>query len=269
MRRWLTRLAVLVAPAAVVPLFALPASPAFAAAPVDYVALGDSYSSGVGAPPYDPASGSCLRSPRGYPQLWATSHTVSSFQFVACGGATTDDVLGSQVAALNANTDLVSITIGGNDVGFASTLSSCVLGSDSACVNAVNAGRTAATTTLPARLDNTYAAIRARAPNARVVVLGYPRLISPTGSCGLFNLSTVKRTALNEGADVLAGVIAGRASAAGFVHVDARARFEGHGACGSSPWINRFNLLSVTESFHPNATGYAQGYLPLLNGVTG
>jgi hypothetical protein len=58
---------------------------------------------------------------------------------------------------------------------------------------------------LPGKLDATYADIRSRAPSARVVGLGYPRLVAPGGSC----LSARKRTALNNGADVLSGVIAG------------------------------------------------------------
>jgi hypothetical protein len=68
---------------------------------------------------------------------------------------------------------------------------------------------------------------------------------------------------------VLHTVISGRAAAAGVRYVDARTRFAGHGACGSSPWINRFSIFRLAESFHPNASGYSQGYLPLLNSVTG
>jgi lysophospholipase L1-like esterase len=250
--------------AAAVPIATL-AAPAHAAAPVDYVALGDSYSSGVGAGPY--LSGGCSRSNNSYAAQWAASHAVSSFGFAACGGAVTGDVVSMQLASVNANTDLVTITIGGNDVGFGDTMVNCTIGSDSACINSVNQGITATNTTLPAKLDTTYAAIRAKAPSARVVVLGYPRLISPTGSCGLFNLSTAKRTALNNGADILSGVIGARAAAAGFTYLDARGPFDGHGACGSSAWINRFNLFAIGDSYHPNAAGYTQGYLVMLNSV--
>ncbi|MGM1064697.1 SGNH/GDSL hydrolase family protein [Saccharothrix sp. Mg75] len=260
MRKRLLRVVCAVLPAALAVV--LTTSTASAAAPVDYVALGDSYSSGTGAPPY--TGGTCFRSPRGYAQLWADTHEVSSFRYAACGGATTDSMT-DQFASLDAGTDLVSITIGGNDIGFASTMLTCVTGSDSACVNAVDAGISQGRTALPAKLDRTYATIRARAPGATVVVLGYPRLVEPAGTC----LSTTKRTALNNGADVLHEVISARATAAGLRYVDARARFAGHGACGRSPWVNSFSLLRLVESFHPNATGYAQGYLPLLNSVTG
>ena len=123
----------------------------------------------------------------------------------------------------------------------------------------------ATTASMTGRLDATYAAIRSRAPNATVVVLGYPRLLEPNGSC----LTATKRAALNRGADALHGVISARATAAGFSYVDARPHFGGHGACGAAPWINRFSILQVVESFHPNAAGYSQGYLALLSGVTG
>lgn len=265
--RRLRRLAVAMVVAAV-PVVALAAlaSPAQAAAPVDYVALGDSYSSGVGAPPY--LSGGCNRSNNSYAAQWANTHSVSSFSFPACGGATTADVQATQVASVTAATDLVTISIGGNDVGFADTMVSCTLGGDSTCVNAVNNGIAATNNTLPGRLDATYAAIKARAPLARVIVLGYPRLISPTGSCGLFNLSTTKRTALNNGADVLSTVIGARAAAAGFTYLDARGPFSTHGACGSSPWINGLNLFALGDSYHPNTAGYTQGYLAMLNSVS-
>jgi len=259
MRRGLRRLGAALAPAAL--LLALAGSPATAAAPVDYVALGDSYSAGTGAPPYQ--LNTCFRSPRGYPARWAASHAVSSFRYVACGAATTDSMT-DQFAALTPDTDLVTITIGGNDVGFFTIVLNCVLGTDSSCAGAVDDGIAAGNTTLPGRLDATYATIRGRAPNATVVVFGYPRLVEPNGNC----LSSAKRAALNRGADALDAVISARAAAAGLRYVDARGQFAGHGACGAAPWINRFSVLQLVESFHPNTTGYGQGYLALLNGVT-
>ena len=106
-------------------------------AAVHYVALGDSYSSGVGAGSYISASGNCERSTDAYPEQWAGSHSPASFVSVACSGATTADVLSSQVSALSTSTTLVSITIGGNDAGFSSVMETCVLESTSSCLNAV------------------------------------------------------------------------------------------------------------------------------------
>ncbi len=238
-----------------------PASPAQAAS-VDYVALGDSYSSGVGAPDL---RGLCLRSPQGYPPLWAQTHQVSSFSFAACGGAETDSVRHFQIWALNSGTDAVTITIGGNDVGFASTMITCTLGSTATCLDAIDRGRAGARSTLPGDLDATYAAIRSRAPSAKVYVLGYPRLFEETECPG--GLSLTKRRALNQAADELSDIIGGRAGAAGFSYLDVRGIFAGHGICASAPWINDFSVS--VNAFHPNAAGYLNGYLPVLTAATG
>ncbi len=238
-------------------------APARAGTGLDYVALGDSYAAGVGAPGLH---GLCLRSAQGYPQLWAGSHPVTSFTPATCSGAVTSDVRTFQVWALGRGTDLVTLTIGGNDVGFADAMLTCTLGSDSSCLKAVADGRDQAVTSLPATLDSTYADVRRHAPNAAVYVLGYPRLFDETATCP-GGLSLVKRQAINQAADVLAGVLAARAAAAGFTFVDVRTAFAGHGLCGPAPWINPF-ALSVS-SYHPTAAGYHDGYLPALDAVTG
>ncbi len=234
------------------------------AATINYVALGDSYSSGVGAGPYDLST--CLRSQKSYAPLWAAANAVTSFKFPACGGAVTSDVINNQVSSLSTSTTLVTITIGGNDAGFADVMTTCRFESTANCTSAVNAAKAFATTTLPGRLDATYAAIRDRAPNARLIVLGYPRLFE-TGWCGLLAMSSTKRQMLNEAADVLAGVTAARAAAAGATFADTRPYFAGHGVCASSPWIK--DVTGVIEAYHPNADGYRYGYLPALNAVTG
>src|SRR3954465_14541131 len=88
------------------------AAPASAASSVDYVALGDSYSSGVGAPGQ---AGLCLRSPTGYPGPRASHTPPKSFTNLACSGAETSDVLAGQAPYIPGGADLISITIGGND----------------------------------------------------------------------------------------------------------------------------------------------------------
>lgn len=235
------------------------AAPARAAS-VDYVALGDSYSSGVGAPGQ---SGLCLRSDYSYAARWAARNNPASFQFLACSGATTDDVLRSQVPAIKAGADLVSITIGGNDAGFAPTVLTCLTASDSACAAKVGQGRTYVANTLPGRLDATYAAIRAKAPGAKVVVLSYP-LIFDTSSV-ICEMSTAKRRAINDGARVLDEMIKQRAEAAGFVYSEVRDEFTGHGVCSSSPYLNGLTIVPPQNSYHPNSGGYANGYLPAFS----
>lgn len=241
------------------------AAPAQAALADRYVALGDSYSSGVGAGSYDGSS--CTRSSRAYGPLWAANHDSPAFLFVACSGATTDDVLARQVSSVTSSTTLATITIGGNDAGFVAVVGTCQLGTDSACRSAVAASTAYATSVLPGKLDRTYAAIKTRAPGARLVVLGYPRLFETSGGCGLLGMSVAKRQALNSGADSLAAIIRSRAAAARATFVDVRSAFAGHGVCGSSPWIN--GIAGLTGAFHPNATGQRSGYLSALTGAIG
>ena len=122
-------------------------------------------------------------------------------------------MLSSQVSALSASTTMVSITIGGNDAGFSSVMETCALSLTSTCLNAVAAAEAFVADQLPARLDQTLQTIRADAPSATVIVLGYPDLydLSNSGTC--IGLSTKDRTALNQGADDLDGALQAAAQA--------------------------------------------------------
>ncbi|MEU9246511.1 SGNH/GDSL hydrolase family protein [Streptomyces shenzhenensis] len=238
------------------------AAPAEAAGPV-YVALGDSYSAGNGAGNYDSASGSCHRSFSSYPYLWKNAHAPSSFADTACSGAVTTDVTNSQLGPLNSATTLVSVTIGGNDAGFADVMTACATDSDSDCVNRVNQAESYAQNTLPARLDATYDAIRAKAPNAKVVVLGYPHLYTLNVFC--VGLSDTKHRKIDEASDTLDSVIQSRAAAHGFAFGDVRTTFNGHELCSGDGWLHSIVISPTWESYHPTATGHASGYYPLLN----
>jgi lysophospholipase L1-like esterase len=235
------------------------------AAAVNYVALGDSYSSGVGAGSYTSSSGSCDRSTNAYSQLWTNAHAPSSFTFVACSGATTADVLSSQISAVTSATTLVSITIGGNDVGFSNVMETCVLDSTSSCVSAVNTAESEAQTQLPAKLDSVYAAIKAKAPGARIVVLDYPELYDLSKSSTCIGLSTTDRTDLNQAADTLDNVIKTEAAKYGAVFADVRSAFSGHEICDSSSWLHSVNILDLDESYHPTASGQSGAYYPVFN----
>jgi lysophospholipase L1-like esterase len=243
----------------------LAAAGAAHAAGAGYVALGDSYSSGVGAGNYLSSSGSCDRSSNAYPELWSNANAPSSFSFVACSGATTSDVLSSQISALSGSTTLVSITIGGNDVGFSSVMETCVLESTSSCVSAVDTAENEAKTQLPAKLDSVYAAIKAAAPNARVVVLDYPELYDLSQSSTCIGLSTTDRTDLNQAADILDGVIQTEAAKYGDVFADVRAAFSGHEICDSDSWLHSVNWLDISESYHPTAAGQSGAYYPVFS----
>ncbi|GIE92937.1 SGNH/GDSL hydrolase family protein [Paractinoplanes rishiriensis] len=230
-------------------------------ADVDYAALGDSYSSGVGAPGQ---TGSCLRSPYGYAALWAARNNPTSFTNLTCGGAVTGDVLSRQVPQLPSGADLISITIGGNDAGFAPTVLTCQFASDAECQRTVAEAETDIGATLGGKLDNTYAAIKRKAPDAQVIVLGYPLLFdTASASCGA-GMSLAKRRALNHGAQVLNDLIKARVEAAGLTFSDVRDEFAGHGICASGAYLNGLTILPPQNSFHPNRNGYTYGYLPAM-----
>ncbi len=220
--------------------------------PFEYDALGDSYASGVGAPPYDPASGSCARSASGYPEQLDGRMRIALDDFVACAGATTESLVsGGQLEALDEDTDLVTLMIGGNDIFWGQAVGACLGGTDLQCAGALAVATNAVTTVLPGRLDAVYAQVSDLAPNAHVVVVGYPRLFSPEYGDYL-GASTAEQQALNDGADLLNAVIAERAAAYGFQFVDVTKRFDGHGVNSDEPWI----LGPGPASFHPNPDGY-------------
>jgi lysophospholipase L1-like esterase len=236
---------------------------------VHYVALGDSYSSGVGAGSYIGSSGSCDQSTNAYPALWDTANQPASYVSEACSGATTATVLSSQLSALSTATTLVSITVGGNDVGFSSVMETCVLESTSSCVSAVDHAESLTATQLPGELDSVLSAIHADAPNARVVVLDYPELYDLSRSSSCIGLSTTDRTDLNQGADQLDSQIQAAAARHGDVFADVRGAFAGHEICDSGSWLHSVNFLDISESYHPTASGQSGAYEPVFRNYAG
>ena len=236
---------------------------------VHYVALGDSYSAGLGAGSYISVSGSCDQSSNAYPALWAAANQPSSYTAKTCSGATTASVISSQLAALSAATTLVSITVGGNDVGFTSVMETCVLSPTSSCVSAVNRAEGLIASQLPGELDSVLGDIMADAPSARVVVLGYPELYDLSKSSSCIGLSTTDRTDLNAAADRLDRQIQLAAARHGDVFADVRSAFAGHEICDSGRWLHSVNVLDISESYHPTAAGQASGYLPAFSRYAG
>lgn len=227
------------------------ASPALAKpAPVVYDALGDSYASGYGVPPYD--GDDCARSDAAYAVQIDGRMKIDLDDFAACAGATTDTLETGQLGVLDADTDLVTVSIGGNDIGWSLAVGACLLGTDQQCTDALAATTTAIQYVLPDLLRDTYDMIDAEAPDAHVVVTGYPRLFSPEYG-DYFNASPAEQQAMNDGADLLNDVIAGVAGEYGFQFVDVTKRFDDHGVNAPEPWI-----LGLTDPglFHPNLQGY-------------
>ncbi len=233
------------------------------AATTNYVALGDSYSSGVGTNRYD-LNTACKRSSRAYPALVAAAKSYA-LNFQACSGATTVDVINNQVGALNTSTNVVTVTAGGNDAGFTSLLVNCTFTN---CVSAINSTITSVNSTLAAKINAMDTQVKTRAPNATVIVLGYPRLFS--GTCfSALGISSAEVSASNNLAAALDNVIKTEAAKFGFTYKSAIAPFTNHGVCGSSSWLNGLTLSPLTDSYHPTATGHSSGYSPLVRAVTG
>lgn len=161
----------------------------------EYVALGDSYTSGPLIPRQVDAN--CARSDQNYPSLVAARRSVDTFKDVSCGGATTEEMWkpqgtnGPQLDALGRSTDLVTVQMGGNDIGFSSIIGTCVALSSqdlsgSPCRQYYNASGVDRLTlnildTAP-KLARVLRAVHDRAPHARVLVVGYPDLLPDDGS---------------------------------------------------------------------------------------
>ena len=244
-------------------LSSLLALPAHAAAP-SYVALGDSYASGTGTRSYIADGTSCQRSTQAYPSLIAAARGYA-LNFRACSGATIPDVTNTQLSALTSATSYVTVSVGGNDAGFSSVLTECAKpGWMSNCDGRINTAQGFINTTLPGRLNTLYAGIRSRAPGARVVVVGYPRIFNGEDCNALTWFSPAEETRLNQTADLLNSRLAAAASAAGFSFANPTSRFIGHAVCDDAEWINGLSS-PVSESYHPKAVGHSGGYTPAVS----
>ncbi|WP_309108945.1 SGNH/GDSL hydrolase family protein [Arthrobacter sp.] len=246
----------------------LAAAPAQAAKPpappLAYVALGDSYAAGQGAEPY---LDSCLRSPSSYPALADASKWVRLVQNAACSGAGGDDVVANQLKRLSPDTDVVTLTVGGNNLDLPALVLACST-DELACAAALadlqarltQAILDPASSPLVADLAATIDAIQAKAPNADVYVTGYPLLFDPAypdpGLAFAVNSLTV----------MLNMVIENVAEAKDATYVDVTGAFAGHGVGSGDPWFN-FDPTNPfdPENLHPNAAGYVAYYTALAN----
>lgn len=259
------------------------AIPAEAAPPpkVDYVAVGDSYAAGTGAgAPGRPANTPCWQSHPGYVDVVGGTGRVNPVANGACHGAalspaspaydgatpTVAQQIGGLAVAqvLNGSTGLVSITAGANDVGVYRVLFVCATLDQKSCGDAV-AGAGAALPALGTGLTQTYAAIHGVAPNARIAVLGYPRLFAP--ATGIPVIPAANQALVNQATQALNNTIANAVATANAVYsanaqyVDVTSRFAGHEANSLDPWL----VLDTADpfadyNFHPNAAGHSQGY---------
>jgi lysophospholipase L1-like esterase len=256
--------------------------------PLRYVALGDSFSAGEGVPPfrkgtnrYLPPRNRCHRSYRAYPALVAGRRSSPGiWGFWACSGArlrdltSANDVNPGELAQLDrialpgrsdSRVDLVTLTLGGNDAQFRQIWLPCfvkhaarILGS---CHPDWRATIGLSIRRLRATLPPVYRALRARAPRARIIVLGYPNpfpTVAPVVSrCRRWfaddDLRWLSQTtmALND------AIRAATISSGARVTYLSPSGFEGHDVCSDAPWFDGLELLPLRTrySFHPNVLG--------------
>ncbi|MEV0739095.1 SGNH/GDSL hydrolase family protein [Streptomyces sp. NPDC050549] len=239
---------------------------------VNYVALGDSYASGRGIPTQVDAT--CARSDQNCPSLLAAARNWQLTD-VSCSGATTAALAGPQGSkapqpdAPGADTDVVTLTIGGNDIGFSGNLATCAgLTSKNPTGNPCQTFFTSDGTDRPAqRVDDTAPKIAAaldavheRAPRARVVVVGYPDLFPDDGvgcTSSAVPLAAGDFAYLRDTEKKLNAMIAGQASAHGAAYVDTYTPTVGHDMCkpAGERWIEPLVAATPTAPAHPNAQG--------------
>lgn len=262
-----------------------------------YVAMGDSFASGEGAWNYQQgtdledrddwwpfndnheAHNRCHRSTNAYSQIIAAGNDFAGgHDFVACSGSTTqqfgnanDKQTGEapQFDALGEDVSFVTVTIGGNDLGFSAILKACigvsvVSGHQVDCRSSQDKKILAEQAALRAKLLASYQQIRSKAPNARVVVVGYPSLFAEDKSADdSVPLTAEERSWMNSKAGQLNSMLSSVAAEAGVEFLDPTDAFRSHGLGSTEPWINDLDLggpgmmLKDPSSLHPNAAGQA------------
>jgi lysophospholipase L1-like esterase len=230
-------------------------APTAAAGPsgtLQYVALGDSYAAGVGAPPYLP--GSCLQSKNGYPELLDSEKHIRLRVNATCSGATTSTVADTQLSALTPGIELVTLTVGGNDLGFADLAEFCLAGTPEECLKAIRAAE-GKLPGLRSNLTDLYGDVADAAPKALIVVTGYPYLFEPDPNNPIVKAFNEATAALNK--TIEDAVNDARDIGLNIVYVDVTKSFLGHGITSTVPFINEpIPGVSRVEDFHPNAAGY-------------
>ncbi|MCX4749834.1 SGNH/GDSL hydrolase family protein [Kitasatospora sp. NBC_01287] len=260
-----------------------------------YVALGDSYAAGAGVP--DQSAGLCLRSDHNYGHLVAAALGTSSYTDVTCSAAKVKDITGSQydaiikvndpqLNAVSAGTKLVTLGIGGNDLGtsdlgIADVIATCIGGAvvnpaGTPCKDVYEHGHWAwdwsslsfswqyGEDTLVDRIDaaapqlaSVLRQIHAKAPGAKVLLVGYPSVLPADAStCAGRQPVTVGDVAYLHGIlGQLNDMLAATAAANGATYVDTQTPTAGHDVCSDDRWIEGALPDQPAVPFHPNATG--------------
>ena len=244
------------------------AEPAAAASkPLTIAALGDSYSSGEGTPPFDQNPAGCRRSAAAWPKLLGQMSPPATVTLhAACSGATTRALHEShkkappqlvQLRNLATPPDVVTITIGGNDAKFSQVLLSCVAwkcfwdGDERRRKDFIE-------DELPDLLVASYEAVKAEAPKSRVVVVGYPNLFPTSKRDNVCRwLDDKERRQLNSLNRTLERVVRRAARDAGVEYVSTAQALRGHEMCTKDPWVHPVSVFGQQRDFsgHPNRAG--------------
>ena len=248
---------------------------------LDYVALGDSFSAGpfIGTMRTDPEG--CARSRDNYPAFLADWLDVASYTDVTCSGAVTSDLYDQmrlldgntappQLDALSPDTDLVTLGIGGNDFGIYSALLRCQDSSAGISVCPVatlekDARRVAG------RIAAAVRRIARAAPDADVLVVGYPDILPPEGTCRAVGVSAEQLGPVVGVSRLLNRSLRRGAERSGATYVDVEAASVGHDVCaGARSWINgpRFRA-GVAAPFHPKINGMRGVAATVYRQITG
>jgi lysophospholipase L1-like esterase len=213
--------------------------------PHPYAALGSSYASGAGIAP---EATSCRRSEQGYPSRVAAALGLA-LDDRTCAGATAADARAA-VDGIAVDAELVTITVGGNDIDYTATAEACVAGD---CERP-----TIDTEALRRSLASLVDAVRARAPDARVVLVTYPRLVARGGAtCDALGLTDAGARVVADIGRRLEEAFVAVAAATDAVLVDPYA-VTGHDVCsGAGRWVEGASVRAPGLPFHPNAAGHA------------
>ncbi|MBB5850106.1 SGNH/GDSL hydrolase family protein [Amycolatopsis umgeniensis] len=252
---------------AAVTLALLIAPPAQAADTVRYVAMGSSFAAGPGIPPQQPGTpAACGRSTKNYASLVAARRGLALTD-VTCSGATTANILTAgqagqppQIEAVTPDTRIVTITIGGNDVGYVGSLFTygCQNTGGANCGQVDQGAVRTALTTVHEKIGAVIAAVHRRAPRARVLVVDYLTIVPRTRpACDGVPLTPAQLDFEREVADKLAAATRRAARTERATLIPAAAASAAHDGCAAVPWMERYSAAPGRVPYHPNEAGMA------------
>ena len=230
-----------------------------------YVALGDSFTANSFHSPGASSNG-CDQTGRNQPHVVQARMGFSSFVDASCDGATSDDIMAagtgnaSQISFVTSTTKLVTLSIGGNDIGFSDIVKNCTIdyltfggckgdyvsGTTDQITNRINAAKV--------KIQNVVNAVKARAPQAKIFIYGYPTLVPMSGTSGCTGLTLASGdiSYLRSKQAQLNSALSSIATASGAKYIDVYGPSAGHDPCSSTAWVARVIDLPPV---HPTSRG--------------